>query len=558
MMSRRGMLGSASLALALGPAVARAAKPLPPRVAVRTSSPSRAVLGPLAEYAAAELAAWGFPGMTLAVRADDGLDATLTFGWADTDKHMPVDPAMLFQIGSISKSVVALALYRLHEMGKLDLDAPAVRAVPGLPIPADITLARMLDHTSGLPNDAPLFPHANGDRLWAEPPGKFYYSNTAFDLLGHVVAEASGQPFDRAIRALVLTPLGMNASEPVIRTRDRVRYPQAYIPFRPDQGYFPLAALAPYPWLDTDIAAGSVASTPGDMARYVAFLSALGQGRGAPLMSDALARRFVTTTTDAEEFGPKGRYSSGIATIEIDGRTLLQHTGGMIGFSSSITVDPGVGGAFASVNIGGTSYRPRPVTRYACQLLLAAKEGRPLPPVPEVKLLDPVKEPANFAGRYLAATGDAIEVRADGASLWVEADATAARLTNRGFTDHPRLYRHQLDFQGEGAKTALWWGGTLYGRGAAAPTPPVTARVAALAGLYLSNDPWVGGASIVARGDALVVEGLGEIRPAADGSWRAADPEAANERMWFDAMLGGKAQRFSFSGDEMLRFAEEG
>ena len=91
----------------------------------------------------------------------------------------------------------------------------------------------------------------------------------------------------------------------------------------------------------------------------------LASGKGGALMTDALAQRFVTATVDSADFGAGARYGNGLATIDIDGRKALHHTGGMISFSSSMMFDAVAdGGVFASANIGGINYRPREITRY--------------------------------------------------------------------------------------------------------------------------------------------------------------------------------------------------
>ena len=84
----------------------------------------------LADYARAELAAWGLPGMTLSVTDAEGFVATLTLGWADRERGVPVGPRHLFQIGSISKSFIALTVLALADQGKIDLDAPVARYLP--------------------------------------------------------------------------------------------------------------------------------------------------------------------------------------------------------------------------------------------------------------------------------------------------------------------------------------------------------------------------------------------------------------------------------------------
>ncbi|HPU15452.1 MAG TPA: serine hydrolase, partial [Polymorphobacter sp.] len=432
----------------------------------------------------------------------------------------------------------------------------------GVPLPVPVTVQQLLEHSSGLAHDAPLFPRASANMLWTgfTPGTRFSYSNTGYDLLGQVVSQVTGKTYAAACRELVLVPLGMTHAEPLIVARDRPRYAIGYVPTLGDRAYFPGADWAAGPWFDADIPAGSVAATPADMLRYFDMLAQLAAGKGGALITDALAKRFVTATIDAPDFGKGARYNAGLATIDIDDRKCLHHTGGMISFSSSMMFDPAAdGGVFASSNIGGINYRPREITRYGCRLLRAWAEGKPLPEAPAIRTQAPVEDAANFIGTYRAANGSALEIVPYFDNLAVRVDAFYGSMKPVGatsfLTDHPALHAHEIAFDaGTAPRDRLWWGGTLYGRDAPLSTPPVPAALAMRAGAYYSSDSWVGGTSIVARGDTLVVEGVGPITEAPDGSWHFADPEMVTERVWFDAPLAGRMQRASASGADMWRF----
>ncbi len=101
----------------------------------------------------------------MAVVGPDGLEAAITIGYADLERGLPVRSNQLFQIGSISKSLVALCLYRLAGEGKVDLDGPVAAILPDVPLPeAKITVAMLLTHTAALPDDAPTFPRSPDGR----------------------------------------------------------------------------------------------------------------------------------------------------------------------------------------------------------------------------------------------------------------------------------------------------------------------------------------------------------------------------------------------------------
>lgn len=560
--TRRGWLGLASAA-ALGAAAAQAAPPPSIQLLTRGKRDASAMLATLAAYAEQERQACGLPALTLGVSGPDGLHATISLGFADRDRGVALRPDHLFQIGSISKSIVALCLFHLADQGKLDLDVKANTILPEIPWPnGDITIAMLLNHSAGLADIAPAFPRSPDGRLWTNYTvgTRFSYSNTAFGLLGMIVEKVSGLPYHEAVRAFVFAPLGMSSAVPLIRAEDRPRYPIGYVPLGIG-AYFPGDPLTPGPWVNNELAGGSVAATASDMVRYIAYLARVGRGEGAPIMSDALARRYARPTIAAPEMGPGGQYANGIATVDLDGRQCLQHTGGMVTFFSSITVDPiAGGGVFASTNAAAGNFRPRRITFYGCRLLRAFVEGRSLPEPPAIVPVPAIKDAAALAGRFLSMNGDMITLSAQGDTLMVEADGVHGRLQQQNgalVTNHPRLAEHPIDFVEDGPRQdSFWWGGTLYGRDRALPAPAPSA-VAALAGRYVSEDPWWGrGFSIVARGQQLVLEGLGPLVRADDGSWRSQGDAMAAERFWFEAYWRGRPQRLVFSGNDLRRFPD--
>ncbi len=269
----------------------------------------RPVIERVRAFAETDLSAKGFPGMTVALIGPDGFSALVPIGFANVDRGIAVMPDQLFQIGSISKSLVALCLYVLADRGKIDLDSTAQSLLPDHPLPSEpISLVQLLDHSSGLPNGAPPFPPVPGGKLWTGwKPGTHYsYSNLGYELLGAIIEQASGMPFARALETMVLKPLGMATAEPVIRIADRARYATGYVRARDDLNWRPKSPLEPAQWIDWDGPAGSVAASAPDMVRYLAYIVALGRGIGAPLFSDKLARRFVTPTRFARLWSGRG------------------------------------------------------------------------------------------------------------------------------------------------------------------------------------------------------------------------------------------------------------
>lgn len=520
-----------------------------------------AALADLRDYARSELAAWGLPGMTLAVTDLEGFTAVLALGWADVDKRTPVDPGHFFQIGSISKSFIAQTVLALADQGRIDLDAPAARYLPDAPLPEEpITVAQLLSHTAGLPEGAPVFPRTPDARLWCgfAPGSRFSYSNLGFQLLGQIIERVTGLPHSSAVETYVRRPIGLAGVAGTISRANRKAFAVGYWPA--DQvaaSPLPGAPLEFAPWTEEDTAAGSIGATSDHMALYLKALMRAGRGEDGPVLKGASARRFTTPLKAAAAFGPGAKYALGIAVTPLDGAPSLHHTGGMMSFSSSFHADPAAGVAcFASVNARNGAYRPRKTTAFAVRLMRAVRTGAPLPAAPDPLASQRIADPSAYLGRFVSSEGE-ITLEARNGEMIVRSGGVTGRLAGEGperlVTDHPDLALFGFDVIHENGQVAgFWWGETVYGRDRPRARPEPSQGLRVYAGAYLNRDPWVGGARVVVRGNALVVDGMGRLIDHG-GWWSAEKNEGGLERIRFDAVMGGKAYRMNVSGDDLWR-----
>lgn len=342
--SRRGFLGwTAWTALGLGATRAAGAPgpwwqepPASPAPAPGGSEPIQ-VIDAFVERHRREM---GLPGLTLGLAGREGVIAVRTYGHSDVKTGAPVRPENLFEIGSITKSFVAIALLQLRDEGRLDLGRPIREILPWLRIESaypPITVHHLLTHTSGLPNplSLPAIP------LWtASPPGeRFHYCNVGYQILGLLLETLDGRPLRESLRARILQPLGMAASEPVISHEIRPRLPVSYWPLYDDRPFQRHGPLVEAPYLAMDNAAGCIASTPADMTLYIRMLLNRGRTPRGRLLSEESFALFARPATPAPAFGEGAGYGYGIAVQPVEGRTLLRHTGGMVSFSSALQVD---------------------------------------------------------------------------------------------------------------------------------------------------------------------------------------------------------------------------
>jgi D-alanyl-D-alanine carboxypeptidase len=533
----------------------------------------------LDEFIDAHLRDMGAPGMTLALATREGLLRASTYGFADTKAGAKVQPNTLFEIGSISKSFVALSLMQMREEGKFDPSQPITTYLPWLRIDskyAPITGHHLLSHSSGLPDGVPLELVGPGQPLWTgfAPGEHFAYSNIGYDLLGHVLEVIDRQPLAAVLRKRILDPLGMSASEPVITNAIRPRMAIGYAPMFDDRPFPLRGTLAEAPWVEFGEGAGSVSSTATDMGKYLAML--INHGRDArdsrpPTAREGLAQLCIVSEESfklltspaikAPFWGDDASYGYGLWTSETEGRKMLRHTGGMIAFSSAIHVDLTSGmGVFASVNANLAGYRPNIVAKYALDLLRATIDGKTLPAAPPTTTIpDKITNATDFAGTFSSSDGTKLVLAADGNKLVLAIRNQSVALEtagpNRFFVKHPDFELFLLEFGRdhnavvEAFHGPRWFTNDRYAGPRAFEYPK---EWDAFAGHYRNDSPWFGSTRIFMRKGKLTAEGT-PLVPLGDAVFRAGAEEWSPERISFGPVVDGHATRMKFSGVEFYR-----
>ena len=291
----------------------------------------------------ADLATRGYPGIAIAVAVDGETVWSEGFGYANLEHRVPMWPAVKFRVGSISKSLTAAAVARLVEDGRLDLDAPIQKYVPSFPEKAHpITTRQLGGHLAGIRHyqgDENLirdpFPTVldgltifADDPLLHEPGTAFAYTSYGFNLLSAVVEGAAEKPFLDTMREAVFGPLGM---------RDTVAdFVTPIIPGRTSYYVRDAAgSVVNAPWVNNSYkwAGGGFLSTTGDVLAFA----------NAHLEDDFLSKssRALLFTEQKTRDGDGVGYGLGwfIRTRE-DGRRLLSHSGGSVGGTSLMVMEP--------------------------------------------------------------------------------------------------------------------------------------------------------------------------------------------------------------------------
>ena len=511
------------------------------------------------------------PGMTLVLADRDAVQRVVTYGFGDLEGRKPVQPQELFQIGSISKSFVALTLLQLRDEGKLDLDKSIVEYLPWLRIKSDfapITTHHLLTHSAGVSAGWEVFPSdPDVGHLAAYAPGEhFHYNNMLYEVLGYLAWTLDGRELPEILRERIFRPLGMSQSEPVITIDMREKLVKSHVPFLGDRPFPRDGRLCEAPGIIITSGAGCVASTARDMGAYVQMIANHGQTAGGRLVSDQSFELFSRPHILAEDFGPGVHYGYGIAVDDLDGNRLLRHTGGMVSFMSSmmVDIDEGVGG-FASVN-AQQNYRPNAVVKYVIQLMRAQRAGMTLPALPEPDLPAKVTNAADFAGAFIDGNRN-LEIMADGDALFLKYEGQRVPLERLSEPDHfiarhRALDRYALVFGRKDEKVPdsavieVRWGGDWY-RNSRYEGPVEFSHPKeweSYVGHYRNENPWTGSLRIVLCKGRLMIDGVTPLEPDGD-LFRLRSNPYNTDWIRFGEMINGRCMRLKLSGSDLWRVA---
>src|SRR5215472_6021774 len=289
----------------------------------------------------------GVPSASVAVVQGGKLVYTHAYGRAHIDPNRPATPDMRYSIGSISKQFTAAAILILQEQGKLKLDDPVGKYVPGLTRGDEVTIRQILSHTSGYqdywPEDylmTPMMKPATPQSIldtWAkkpldfEPGTEWQYSNTNFVIAGLIVEKVSGQKLMDFLVEHIFRPLDMksvwNSDEAKLTETDATPYIRAALgPLRP----------APKEGRGWMFAASELAMTAHDLALWDESLIAR-----SILKPESYKEMF----TEVKLKDGKGtHYGLGVVVDKVDGRLKIFHDGEVTGFVAynEVLVDDGV------------------------------------------------------------------------------------------------------------------------------------------------------------------------------------------------------------------------
>jgi len=385
-----------------------------------------------------------------------------------------------------------------------------------------------------------------------------------------VLEELLGQPCGDIIQARILDPLGMTATEPIMTHETRKRLAVGYDAFYDDRPPPRGRPLAPATWFEYSGGAGSIGSTPADMAAYLRMLMNRGQGPRGRILSEESFDLMTQQIIEAKEEGPDIFSGYGLESIEIDGHIYIGYSGGMPGYNSYIVVDMDDGLGIVVLMNGPGGISDEEIVRFGLKLLRATLHDEELPPVP---LTDPTKveNGAEYSGTYRICPEKSR--KADARTFTLEAEEerlilrygdARVKLEQRSadhfYVDHPDFALFLLRFgRNEGEVVEAFHGGDWYtNKQYAGPTTfDYPEEWDAYPGHYRSHNPWFTNFRVILRKGMLVlVDPSGDEEPMTllgNGVFRVGEDERSPERIHFDTIINGQALRANLSCSECYR-----
>jgi CubicO group peptidase (beta-lactamase class C family) len=307
-------------------------------------------------YVAWQMRRLHIPGASLAIVEGDRIVHLRGFGRARPGGEIP-SPQTPFFIGSLTKSITALAVMQLVEAGKVELDAPVQRYLPWFRVAnptasAQMTVRHLLNQTSSLPllpsevalADFDDRPDATERQVRAlstlkitRPVGsKWEYSNFNYNILGLVIEAASGEPYADYIQHHIFDPLEMRHS---YTTKAAAQQNGLAVGYR---HWFSLPFPAPdMPVPRGSLPSGQLISCAEDMAHYL--IAQLNGGRygDVQILSGAGIDEMHRGASETSMFGISGGwYGMGWFEIDLGQTKTYSHGGNVPDFSAFMGLLP--------------------------------------------------------------------------------------------------------------------------------------------------------------------------------------------------------------------------
>lgn len=297
-----------------------------------------------------EISRTGVPGVAVGI-FHRGRRFTNGYGVTNVDHPLPVTSDTLFQIGSTTKTYTATAIMQLVDKGKVDLDVPVRRYLPGFRLRDDeatrkVTLRHLLTHMSGWVGDY-FYQGGWGDDALEKvvtsmskikqltPLGTVWsYSNSSFYVAGRVIERVTKKPYEVAIKEMLFDPLEMTES---------FFFPQDVMTRRFVVGHITNGkkSTVATPWRGSrsSAPAGAITASAGDQLKWAAFH--MGDGR-APNGKRILKKSSLKMMQQEQVYVGSMTETMGISWLmsKVGGVKTVRHGGTTLGQLSAFVMVP--------------------------------------------------------------------------------------------------------------------------------------------------------------------------------------------------------------------------
>jgi CubicO group peptidase (beta-lactamase class C family) len=336
------------------------------------------------------------PGVAVGVWTN-GQEIFSCHGVTSIDNPLPIDRDTMFLSGSVTKTYTATALMCLVARGQVELEAPVRRYIPELRLAderatAEVTVLNLLNHTAGLDWRINIDSGEGDDALAREvaklaelkliaPPGtRASYSEAGYNLAGRIVEKVTGLPYERAVAALILEPLGLSHS---FFARDDIMTRRFAVGHNLGEDAR-LTLARPWTYWRSDNPGAGLASSAADQIRWARFH--LGDGRvesGNRVLPSEMLHRMKEPTVELRGSSLGDAFGICWFLRDVDGVRTVGHGGSANGQFAELLLVPEKNFAVVALSNAGPNGIPfnQSVVRWALQtyLGLADRDREPLP-----------------------------------------------------------------------------------------------------------------------------------------------------------------------------------
>jgi CubicO group peptidase (beta-lactamase class C family) len=274
------------------------------------------------------------PGVAVLVARKGKIIYQEAYGSANLELDVPLQPDMVFRIGSITKSFTSLGILQLVEQGKISLQDSLQKFIPGFPAKG-ITIEHLLTHTSGIKDymtiDHPdpyierhdlspayIIDHFKNAPLEFEPGTRYNYTNSGYVLLGYIIEKVTAKSYHQYIKENIIDRAGMKNTS---YASERNIVPKRVTGYTRDEGYFENTY---YQSTSLGFAAGDLLSTMPDLYAW-----------NRALRENKLVKKELLEKAFTPHRLPNGEYTNygyGFLLDTLYGRKCIWHAGQVNGF----------------------------------------------------------------------------------------------------------------------------------------------------------------------------------------------------------------------------------